>query len=185
MGYNAVTTAFTKYVSVQWGYDIKAAAACLMVATIAAVLSYVPVGILSSRFGRKKMIQAGVLLLTASFIAFATFTTFNSALYIVFALVGISWATINVNSYPMVMEISKTGDVGQFTGYYYTFSMAAQIVTPILSGYLMQYVGYQTLAPYAAIMVAISFVTISLTKHGDAKPLPPTGKLEAFDVGDD
>ena len=185
MGYNAVTTAFTKYVSVQWGYDIKAAAACLMVATIAAVLSYVPVGILSSRFGRKRMIQGGVLLLTASFIAFATFTTFNSALYIVFALVGISWATINVNSYPMVMEISKTGDVGQFTGYYYTFSMAAQIVTPILSGYLMQYVGYQTLAPYAAIMVAISFVTISLTKHGDAKPLPPTGKLEAFDVGDD
>ncbi len=185
MGYNAVTTAFTKYVSVQWGYDIKAAAACLMVATVAAVLSYVPVGLLSTRFGRKRMIQAGVILLTLSFTAFAMFQTFSPALYVVFAMVGIAWATINVNSYPMVVEISKAGDVGQFTGYYYTFSMAAQIVTPILSGYLMQYVGYSTLAPYAALMVAISFVTISLTKHGDAKPQAPASNLEAFDVGDD
>ena len=185
MGYNAVTTSFTKYVFVQWGYDIKAAAGCLMVATVAAVLSYVPVGKLSARFGRKRMIQFGVVLLTASFTAFALFNTFSSALYVVFALVGIAWATINVNSYPMVVEISKTGDVGQFTGYYYTFSMAAQIVTPILSGYLMQYVGYQTLAPYAALMVAISFVTISLTKHGDAKPEAPKSNLEAFDAGDD
>ena len=41
------------------------------------------------------------------------------------------------------------------------------------------------LVPYAAIMVAISFVTISLTRHGDSKPQPPKDKLEAFDVGDD
>jgi len=185
MGYNAVTTSFTKYVFVQWGYDIKAASGCLMVATVAAVLCYIPVGKLSTRFGRKRMIQFGVILLTASFTAFALFNTFNNGLYVVFALVGIAWATINVNSYPMVVEISKSGDVGQYTGYYYTFSMAAQIVTPILSGYLMQYVGYQTLAPYAALMVAISFITISLTKHGDSKPEAPKSKLEAFDVGDD
>jgi maltose/moltooligosaccharide transporter len=84
-----------------------------------------------------------------------------------------------------VVEISKSGDVGQFTGYYYTFSMAAQIVTPILSGYLMQYLGYWVLAPYAALMVAVSFVTISLTKHGDARPEPPKSALEAYDAGDD
>ncbi|HNW86745.1 MAG TPA: MFS transporter [Candidatus Limiplasma sp.] len=185
MGYNAVTTSFTKYVFVQWGYDIKAASGCLMVATVAAVLCYIPVGKLSARFGRKRMIQFGVILLTASFTAFAMFNTFTNAMYGVFALVGIAWATINVNSYPMVVEISKSAEVGQFTGYYYTFSMAAQIVTPILSGYLMQYVGYRTLAPYAALMVAISFITISLTKHGDAKPEAPKSNLEAFDVGDD
>ena len=185
MGYNAVTTAFTKYVSVQWGYDIKAASDCLMVATVAAVLSYVPVGLLSTRFGRKRMIQFGVVLLTVSFTAFAMFQTFSAALYGIFALVGIAWATINVNSYPMVVEISKSGDIGQFTGYYYTFSMAAQIVTPILSGFLMQFFGYQTLAPYAALMVAVSFVTISLSRHGDVKPQPPRSRLESFDVGDD
>ncbi len=185
MGYNAVTTAFTKYVQEMWGYDIKAAAQCLMVATVGAVVSYLPVGILSSKFGRKRMIQVGVVLLAACFGAAALFTTYHPAAMALFAVVGIAWAMINVNSYPMVVEISKSGDVGKFTGYYYTFSMAAQICTPILSGILMEHVGFETLFPYAALMVAISFVTISLTRHGDAKPEPPKSKLEAFDVGDD
>ena len=185
MGYNAVTSAFTRYMQVQWGYDIKAASLCLMVATVGAVLSYLPVGILSSKFGRKKLIQAGVILLAVCFATAGLFTAFHPAVYVVFALVGVAWAMINVNSYPMVVEISKSGDVGKYTGYYYTFSMAAQIITPILSGLLLEHVGYQTLMPYATVMVAISFVTISLARHGDNKPEPPKSKLEAFDVGDD
>ena len=185
MGYNAVTTAFTKYVSVQWGYDIKAASQCLMVATVGAVVSYLPVGFLSSRFGRKRVIQAGVLLLAACFGTAALFAQFSPVLYGIFALVGAAWAMINVNSYPMVVEISKSGDVGKYTGYYYTFSMAAQIVTPIVSGWLLEHVGYYTLLPYAAVMVALSFVTISLTRHGDSLPQPPRSRLEAFDAGDD
>ena len=185
MGYNAVTTAFTKYVSVQWGYDIKAASQCLMVATVGAVVSYLPVGFLSSRFGRKRVIQAGVLLLAACFGTAALFAQFSPVLYGIFALVGAAWAMINVNSYPMVVEISKSGDVGKYTGYYYTFSMSAQIVTPIVSGWLLEHVGYYTLLPYAAVMVALSFVTISLTRHGDSRPQPPRSRLEAFDAGDD
>lgn len=185
MGYNAVTTAFTKYVSVQWGYDIKAASQCLMVATVGAVVSYLPVGFLSSRFGRKRVIQAGVLLLAACFGTAALFAQFSPVLYGIFALVGAAWAMINVNSYPMVVEISKSGDVGKYTGYYYTFSMAAQIVTPIVSGWLLEHVGYYTLLPYAVVMVALSFVTISLTRHGDSRPQPPRSRLEAFDAGDD
>ena len=185
MGYNAVTSAFTRYMQVQWGYDIKAASLCLMVATVGAVLSYLPVGILSSKFGRKKLIQAGVILLAVCFATAGLFTAFHPAVYVVFALVGVAWAMINVNSYPMVVEISKSGDVGKYTGYYYTFSIAAQIITPILSGLLLEHVGYQTLMPYATVMVAISFVTISLARHGDNKPEPPKSKLEAFDVGDD
>lgn len=185
MGYNAVTTAFTKYMSVQWGYDIKAASQCLMVATVGAVVSYIPIGSLSARFGRKRMIQAGVLLLAGSFALAALFTTFHPAAYALFALVGVAWSMINVNSYPMVVEISKASEVGKFTGYYYTFSMAAQIATPILSGWLLEHVGYHTLFPYAALMVAASFVTITLTKHGDSRPAKPASRLEAFDAGDD
>ena len=184
MGYNAVTTSFTKYVSVRWNYDLAAASQCLMIGTVAAVLSYLPVGFLSSRFGRKRVIQVGVVVLAAAFAAAAFFPTFNAAVYVVFAMVGIAWAMINVNSYPMVVEISKSGDVGKYTGYYYTFSMAAQIVTPILSGILLQHVGYHTLMPYAAIMVAVSFVTISLSRHGDNKPQLPDDKLELFNDPD-
>ncbi len=185
MGYNAVTSAFTKYVNVQWGYDIKAASRCLMIATVGAVCSYIPVGALSSRFGRKRVIQAGVLLLAACFAAAGFYKTFHASVYAIFALVGAAWSMINVNSYPMVVEISRSSEVGKFTGYYYTFSMAAQIATPIISGWLLEHVGYQTLMPYAAIMVACSFVTISLTKHGDSRPEMPKDKLEAFDAGDD
>lgn len=173
MGYNAVTTAFTKYVSVQWGYDIKAASQCLMVATVGAVISYLPVGMLSSKFGRKRMIQVGVVILALCFASAGFFATFHPAVYAMFLLVGMSWAMINVNSYPMVVEISRGSDVGKYTGYYYTFSMAAQTATPIISGWLLENVGYETLFPYAAIMVAISFITISLTKHGDNRPEPP------------
>ena len=100
-----------------------------------------------------------------------------------FALVGFAWAAINVNSYPMVVEISTSYDVGKYTGYYYTFSMAAQIATPIISGQLLQHVGYNTLFPYAAIMVSISFITMSLTRHGDSRP-EKKGKLESFDIED-
>jgi len=184
MGYNAVTTAFTKYVSVRWGHDLKSASNFLLVANVGAIISYLPVGIFSTRFGRKRVIQAGVLMLASCFGICAAFPAFNPAVYPLFALIGAAWAMINVNSYPMVVEISKSADVGQFTGYYYTFSMAAQIVTPILSGFMLEKVGYWTLLPYSAVMVAISFVTISLTKHGDSKPMPLQSKLEAF-AGDD
>ncbi|MBN1776726.1 MAG: MFS transporter [Clostridiales bacterium] len=185
MGYNAVTTAFTKYAAQEWAYGIQDASMCLMVATGAAVLFFIPVGLFASRYGRKRTIQFGVILLALCFGSFGFYHAFHFSLYVIFALVGVAWASINVNSYPMVVEISKSADVGQFTGYYYTFSMAAQIVTPILSGYLMQYIGYVVLAPYAAVMVAISLITISMAKHGDSKPIPPKTKLEAYDAGDD
>ena len=180
MGYNAVTTAFTKYVSVQWGYDIKAASLCLMIATLGAVVSYVPVGALATKYGRKRMIQIGIVSLAGCFAISALFQRFHPSVYVVFGMIGASWAMINVNSYPMVVEISKSSDVGKFTGYYYTFSMGAQIATPILSGLLLEHVGYWTLLPYGAVMVAVSFVTISMTRHGDSKPARAGSGLESF-----
>jgi MFS family permease len=184
MGYNAVTTAFTKYVSVRWNYDLAAASNLLLIANVGAIISYLPVGMLSTRFGRKRVIQTGVLTLAACFGVSAAFVSFTFAVYPIFALIGAAWAMINVNSYPMVVEIGKNADVGQFTGYYYTFSMAAQIATPVLSGLLLEHVGYWTLLPYAAGMVAISFVTITIAKHGDSKPLSAESRLDAF-AGDD
>ena len=76
----------------------------------------------------------GVVLLTICF-GSAFFLTASTGwlLYVVLAFTGIAWATINVNSFPMVVELATGSDVGRYTGYYYTFSMAAQIVTPIFS----------------------------------------------------
>ena len=183
MGYNAVTTAYSKYFTRMWG-DLSGSANCMMIATVGAVVSYLPVGMISSKIGRKPMILIGVALLAACFGSCAFITTFTPLVYVVFVLVGFAWAAINVNSYPMVVEISRGADVGKYTGYYYTFSMAAQIATPILSGFLLEHVGYHTLFPYAAGMVAVSFFTMLFTRHGDNRPDAPASALEAFDAGD-
>ena len=183
MGYNAVSTWFSTYYTHMWG-ETGGAASCLMIATIGAVASYIPVGMISSKLGRKKVILAGVALLTTCF-ALATFVRdFNVLVYVLFVLVGVAWAAINVNSFPMVVEISRGADVGKYTGYYYTFSMTAQIATPMVSGWLIELTGYHLLFPYAAVMAGISFVTMMLTRHGDSKPEKPASRLEALDAGD-
>jgi MFS family permease len=103
---------------------------------------------------------------------------------VMFALAGVAWATINVNSFPMVVEMCSGADVGKYTGFYYTASMAAQTITPMLSGFFMDRMGMTVLFPYAAIFVALAFVTMSLVKHGDAKQMETKKGLEAFDTED-
>ena len=187
IGYNAVKTWFSTYAAKMWGMSAGDSAQCLLIATVAAVISYIPVGSIASKVGRKKTIIFGVILLALSFAAGFVFTcmstTFSPILFVIFALVGIAWASINVNSFPMVVEMCSGADVGKFTGYYYTFSMFAQIITPIISGNLLTYVGYNTLFIYAAVFVALAFVTMLFVKHGDNKIEAKKG-LEAFDVGD-
>ncbi len=184
MGYNAVTTAFSKYYQFYWGMAGSGYATNLLVATVTAIVSYIPIGIISTKIGRKKTILGGVILLGSMFAIAFVFTSYHPSVNILFAIVGFAWAAINVNSYPMVVEMSKGSNVGKFTGYYYTFSMAAQIATPIISGYLLDNVGYKSLFPYATFFVALSFITMLFVKHGDSKPIPAKTKLEAFDVAD-
>lgn len=183
MGYNAVTTAFSKYATSVWGASESMAANCLLIATVAAILSYWPVGQISSRIGRKKTIQFGILLLFVCFAGAALIHEMGVVMIILFGLVGLAWASINVNSFPMVVELATGADTGKYTGYYYTFSMAAQVLTPVLSGALLEHVGYHTLFPYATLMVGLSFVTMLFVRHGDNKPHAKRG-LEALDVGD-
>ena len=184
MAYNAVTTAFSRYASEMWGMEGGSFAGALMVASVGALVSFIPVGIVSSRFGRKKVILFGVVLLGLSFFAGFLFKQPNFAVNIVFFLVGVAWASINVNSYPMVVEMCRGSDIGKFTGTYYTFSMAAQVFTPILSGWFLEHVGYWTLFPYAVCFCAAAFVTMTMVRHGDSKPEIAKSRLEAFDVDD-
>ena len=187
-GYNGVTTWFTTYISVVMGQGLGGASTCLLVATAGAIVSYIPIGALASKIGRKKTIMGGIILLAACFLLGFVLTTvyssINAVMFVVFALVGLAWAAINVNSLPMVVEMCKGSDIGKFTGYYYTASMSAQIITPILAGTLMRQVSYQILFPYAAFFVALSFVTMLFVRHGDAKAETKKG-LEAFEDMDD
>ena len=188
IGYNGVTTWFTNYVDVVMGESLGGASTCLMVATAGAIISYIPIGVIASKVGRKKTILAGIILLAACFLAgfvlTTTFSSINAIMYVAFALVGLAWAAINVNSLPMVVEMCRGSDVGKFTGYYYTASMAAQVVTPVLAGTLMKHISYKVMFPYAALFVILSFVTMLFVRHGDSKAEARKG-LDAFESMDD
>ena len=181
-GYNAVTSKYSVYAPNVLGKDYNTT---MLIAQAAAIVAYLPAGMVASKIGRRKTILAGVAMLCAAFAA-AAFMRSGSPTWlmnVMFALAGVAWATINVNSFPMVVEMCSGADVGKYTGFYYTASMAAQTVTPMLSGFLMDKMGMTVLFPYAAIFVALAFVTMSLVRHGDAKVLSKQG-LEAFDNDD-
>ena len=182
MGYNAVTSKYSVYASniLHKDYNLT-----LVIAQAAAIISYLPVGIVASKVGRKKTILAGVVMLGVSFgvAAFLRSESPTMLMNLMFALAGIGWATINVNSFPMVVELCSGADVGKYTGFYYTASMAAQVVTPMFSGFLMDHMGMTVLFPYATIFVALAFVTMLFVRHGDSRPVAAKG-LEALDVDD-
>lgn len=182
MGYNAVTSKYSVYATSVLDMDYNMT---LIIAQAAAIVSYIPIGIISTKLGRKKTILAGVVMLGVAFGA-AAFMRAGSPVWfmnILFALAGIGWATINVNSFPMVVELAAGNTVGKYTGYYYTASMAAQVITPILSGIFLD-IRFTTLFPYATVFVALAFITMLFVKHGDHKPLKKKSVIENFDVDD-
>ena len=184
IGYNSITSKYSVYATNILGFDFNFT---LIIAQAAAIVSYIPVGMIASKFGRRKTILAGITMLaTAFFIGnFITSSSPELIMYPVFILAGMGWATINVNSFPMVVELAKGGDVGKYTGYYYTASMAAQIVAPILSGFLYDLIGMRIMFfAFGTLFVALSFVTMFFVKHGDSKPIQKKSALESLDVDD-
>ena len=181
-GYNAVTSKYSVYAPnvLQKNYNTT-----MLIAQGAAIIAYLPAGMVASKIGRRKTILAGVVMLGTAF-GVAAMMTANSPdwlMNVMFALAGVAWATINVNSFPMVVEMSSGADVGKYTGFYYTASMAAQTVTPMFSGFLMDQMGMTVLFPYATVFVALAFVTMFFVRHGDAKVTAKKG-LEALDIDD-
>ena len=181
-GYNAVTSKYTVYAQNVLDKD---ATTTLLLANVAAIIAYLPVGMVASKIGRKKTILAGIVMLfTAFFIGcFMTASSPNWLMSCMFCLAGVAWATINVNSFPMVVEMCSGADVGKYTGFYYTASMAAQSLTPTISGIFMDKVAMTSLFPYASIFVGLAFFTMLFVKHGDSKVVAKKG-LEAFDTDD-
>ncbi len=180
--YNAVTTSFSRYCMNIWNVDLGTSSGYLTVATVAAIAAFVPLGLLSGKLGRKKAVLLGIVLMTVCYTIAIFVRQETPLMYLIFAVVGIGWASINVNSFPMVVEMCTGSDVGKYTGYYYTFSMAAQIVTPLLSGLLIDKlgIGYNILFPYAVLFSVASFVTMCFVRHGDSKPDSKSAIEEQF-----
>ena len=182
IGYNSITSKYSVYATNILHFDFNLT---MIVAQAAAIVAYIPVGIISSKIGRRKAILSGIIILASAFLIghFIEPTTPSWIMFPIFSLAGIGWATINVNSFPMVVELATGSNVGKYTGYYYTASMSAQIVAPILSGALYDLIGMrQVFFLFGCAFVVFSFVTMFFVKHGDAKIIEKKSALEHLDI---
>ena len=170
MGYNAVMSKIADYLPK--ALNLNFSDYQFILAQFIVIVSIVPIGILSTYMGRKKTIMIGILIVT---IAFGSVVFIPEGMpwltALIVAVAGIGWSMISINTYVMVVELAKGLDVGRYTGYYYAASMAAQIITPILSGYLMDHHELRRLIlfPYATLFVLLSFVTMIFVRQGEAK----------------
>jgi maltose/moltooligosaccharide transporter len=179
--YNAVTSVYSVYAQRVWGLKDGDFASGMMVAMIAAVIAFVPIGYISSAIGRKKVILAGIVMIAAAYGGMLFVKSYSGLVYVLLVTVGVGWASINVNSYPMVVQMGSVGDIGKYTGIYYTFSMTAQSITPILSGWFIEMFGYKVLFPYALFFSLAAFVVFFFVRHGDSKPAKNTSLLENYE----
>ena len=185
MGYNAVMSKIADYMPKVLNlnfFDYP-----FIIAQILILLSIIPIGIISTYLGRKKMILLGIILLTGSLATVFFLPEGKPWLTAgIVAIAGMGWSMISINTYVMVVELAKGFDVGRYTGYYYAASMSAQIITPILSGYFMDTHQLKRLVlfPYATIFVFIAFITMLFVKQGEAKMVKKS-LLENFDIGGD
>lgn len=188
VGYNAVTTFFSLYMTNYLGTKGGDFAGYLMVATVASVIAYIPSGAIATKLGRKKAITLGLGVMAFCFLVMSFIRSAGLFMIPFFVIIGFGYACVIVNTFPIIWEMSKGSDIGKYTGYYYTASMAAQIVTPMLAGFLIEKVfkSYAVLFPYALCAMGISFLMLLNVKHGDSKPVKPQDKLEALaPAGDD
>lgn len=188
VGYNAVTTFFSLFMTNYLGTKGGDFASYLMVATISSVVAYIPSGAIATKLGRKKAIMLGLGVMALCFLSMSFVKTAGMFMIPFFVIIGFGYACVIVNTFPIIWEMSKGSDIGKYTGFYYTASMTAQIVTPTVAGFLIEKVfkSYAVLFPYALCAMIISFLMLLNVKHGDSKPKAQKDKLEALaPAGDD
>lgn len=174
--YNGVTSHFSAF-----ALDVlkmESFSMALIVAQAAAFIFFVPASKIGEKIGRKKTVMIGVGMMIAGFglgaillYSIKDIDLLKYIMYPVFVLVGAGWATINVHSFVMSVEMATERTTGVFTGLYYSFSMGAQILTPILAGACMEFIDSRSLLIYACIFCILAFITMSFVKHGNAKTL--------------
>lgn len=170
MGYNAVMSKLADYLPKVLNmnyFDFP-----FIVAQAVVIMMIVPVGILSLKLGRRRTIIMGMIVVIIAFGSIYFLKerqAWLTAMVVLFA--GVGWSMISINTYVMVVELASGGNSGLYTGYYYSASMTAQIVTPILSGILMDRYGRLILFPYATFFVLLAFLAFIFVKEGEAKKI--------------
>ncbi|MBO4694441.1 MAG: MFS transporter [Clostridia bacterium] len=184
MGYNAISSNLSVYTTKALNLSAGIASIISGVSMGVSAIAFIPVGFLAAKIGRRKSIIIGYGLAVISFILICFAINQGQAgmlkavLFALFYLIaGFGLIIANVNTFPMVTELSTAETVGQYTGYYYAATMSAQAITPMLGGLVMDYVADRYIFLYSAICIVIAIVLMVFVKHGDSKPVGKGKKL--------
>ena len=179
-GYSAVEAFFTLYATNTLGVDEGSAAMTLAIFSLTLIAFAVPSGFIGAKIGRRKTILIGLCGITAIFIPMIMISNIWVTRVCLF-FGGLFWACVNINSLPMVVRLAADGKIGTFVGYYYFFSFASQIISPITFGFLKDLVGhYRVLFLYACIAFALAIICLFFVRHGEEEP-QPFSATEALD----
>jgi MFS family permease len=183
MGYNAVSSNLSVYTTKALNLSAGVASIISGVSMAVSAIAFIPVGYMAVKLGRRKTIMIGFALAVVSFILIcfavapndkAIIPTVLFALF--YLLAGFGLIIANVNTFPMVTELSTAETVGQYTGYYYMATMSAQAITPALGGAIMDAGQDKYLFLYSAVCIIIAIVLMIFVKHGDSKQIPGSKK---------
>jgi len=167
VGYNALETFFTSYAKYHLGMKESTGALILGFFSLTFMAGSLGAGFVGSRLGRNRSIRIGVLAVGATLLL-ALFLKSFLPLVLAFAVGGLGWSLVNVNSLPMVVDMTTLEKVGGYTGLYYFFSQAANIIAPPAAGALIDAFGYPSLMVFAVVLFAAAFFIMSLVRRGEA-----------------
>jgi maltose/moltooligosaccharide transporter len=184
VAYNAVEAFFTLYANKHLGLEEADGARLLGQLSLIFVIFALPAGYIGSRFGRRRTIMTGLsimilCLLLMYFLPVSTLVTQLTKLPVlgivpvvglVLMLAGAGWALININSLPMVVDMTTLERVGTYTGLYYLFSTLAAIAGPNINGWIVQLTGrdYSSIMVIGPIFMLLAFFMMAGVRRGEA-----------------
>lgn len=182
MGYNAVKSHLSVYATTVLAMETGEVGIINFANGFGGALALIPVAFLANKLGRKKSVLMGLFIAAIAFIpCFFILPATKIWIGVLFVISGFGLIIVNVNTLPMVVELSKGSNVGRYTGYYYVATMTAQAITPYLGGLIMEKISNNMLFIYAAICIAIAILILIFVKHGDNKPTKKEIKENIFD----
>lgn len=163
VGWNAMEAFFTIYARAILGVEVGTGTQMLTAFAAALILFSIPSGLIATRVGRKPTILVGLGGMLLGLVAGA-FVRTPTVLLIVLAVMGAFWALVNINSLPMVYDLSGQKSIGAYTGLYYFASSAAAITGPILAGRLIDLTSPSSIWIFSAIFMAGAIAFMALVK---------------------
>lgn len=167
VGYQGIEALFSLYVVKFLGFSESAAGFTLFFFSAAFIAFSIPSGYLASAIGRRRTIKLGLTGLMLVFVG-VVFVKSLLILRILMAVGGLFWACININSYPMVVQMTTDDKIGAYTGLYYFFASMAAIVGPPLFGAFIDVVGFGVMFVVALCFLLMALLSMGGVKKGEA-----------------